>query len=64
MGTLEEKLNYLNETKNLIRQALIAKGVEVPENTPFREYAEKINTIVVSTDQTNPSNPENPIGNV
>lgn len=42
MGTVADKLNYLLETKNRIKQALIDKGVEVPENTTFRGYADLI----------------------
>lgn len=45
MGTTAEKLAYLADTKNAIHDAIIAKGVEVPEGTTFREYADKIATI-------------------
>ncbi len=45
MGTLAEKLTYLAQTKAQIRQAIIDKGVEVPENTPFRDYARQIGQI-------------------
>ncbi|MEG2716927.1 MAG: hypothetical protein RR961_06260 [Eubacterium sp.] len=62
MGTMEEKLNYLEETKRLIRNAIIGKGVDVPENTPFREYAEKINIIVVAIEPISTGTPESPIG--
>lgn len=61
MGTLEEKLNYLAETKEQIRTAIAAKGVEVPEGTPFREYAQKVAAIAVSTE---PTDPESPNGSV
>ena len=40
-----QKLNYLKETKTAIKNAIVAKGVEVPEGTTFREYADKIATI-------------------
>lgn len=40
-----DKLNHLNVTKNLIRQAIIAKGVAVPESDTFRSYAEKVTAI-------------------
>ncbi len=39
MGTIADKLSYLLETKNQIKQALVDKGVEVPEGTTFRGYA-------------------------
>lgn len=43
--SIENKLNYLSETKDLIKQALINKGVEVDDSTPFREYADKVGSI-------------------
>lgn len=46
MGTTTEKLLYLQETKDAIKNAIIKKGIEIPEGTFFREYAEKINSIV------------------
>lgn len=38
-------LNYLAETKELIRQAIINKGVTIANDDTFRSYAEKINNI-------------------
>lgn len=45
MSTIYDKLLYINETKGLIRDAIQEQDVEVPEGTPFREYAEKISEI-------------------
>lgn len=45
MGTTSEKLNYLKETKTTIKDAIVTKGVEVPEGTTFRQYAEYIRQI-------------------
>ncbi len=45
MGTTAEKLAYLEETKADIRAALVEKGLDVPENTPFREYGDLIRGI-------------------
>ena len=42
MGTTAEKLAYLDATKIAIKDAIIAKGVEVPEGTTFRQYADLI----------------------
>lgn len=42
MSTIADKLLYLLGTKSLIRNAIIRKGVEVPEGTYFRDYADKI----------------------
>jgi hypothetical protein len=45
MGTISDKLVFLGETKNQIRNSIIAKGVSVPTNTTFRDYATKIGEI-------------------
>lgn len=44
-GTTACKLAVANEAKTLIRNALINKGVDVPDTTPFRQYAGKIEGI-------------------
>ncbi|MBQ1758967.1 MAG: leucine-rich repeat protein [Prevotella sp.] len=44
-GSTEDKVEYLDETKTDIREAIINKGVEVGEDDPFRSYAEKIGEI-------------------
>lgn len=43
--SIENKLNYLKNTKNLIKNAIIDKGVDITPDTPFREYADKIGEI-------------------
>ena len=40
-----DKLNYLNETKEAIKTALVEKGVSVLESDTFRSYADKIGEI-------------------
>ena len=45
MGTTAEKLAYLDATKTAIKNAIVAKGVEVPEGTTFRQYADLISGI-------------------
>lgn len=45
MGTTAEKLAYLDATKTAIKDAIVAKGVEVPEETTFRQYADLISGI-------------------
>lgn len=40
-----DKLDSILTTKQAIREAIVAKGVEVPKGTTFREYAEKIREI-------------------
>lgn len=42
---INEKLNYLIETKSAIKNALIAKGAEVSDTDTFRSYADKISLI-------------------
>lgn len=44
-NTIQDKLAYLEETKGLIKEAIIAKGVSVSEGDTFRSYADKIETI-------------------
>lgn len=45
MGTTTQKLNYLNNTKTLIRASLNNLGAEITNDTTFREYVDKINEI-------------------
>lgn len=40
-----DKLNYLNETKEAIKTALVEKGVSVSDSDTFRSYADKIGEI-------------------
>lgn len=45
MGTIAEKLEYLNGTKDAIKAAIEGKGVTVPDGTTFRGYADLIGGI-------------------
>lgn len=45
MGTTADKLNAVLASKNSIKNAIVAKGVAVPDNTPLSQYASKINSI-------------------
>ena len=45
MGTTADKLSYLNETKGMIKSALITKGVTITDDMPFRDYAALIEEI-------------------
>ena len=49
---LNTQLEYLKETKNLIKEQIITKGQPIDDNTTFREYADKISSI--STEPTKP----------
>lgn len=48
MGTVAEKLEYLNETKTAIRTAIEGKGQTVADSDTFRSYADKIGAISTS----------------
>lgn len=48
--SIQDKFEYLDETKQLIRQAIIDKGVNVDENATFRSYASKIAEIQVNNE--------------
>lgn len=50
MGSLNEKLDYLSETKQLIRSSLVQRGQTVDDSTPFRDYASKILNIDTQSD--------------
>jgi len=54
MGTIADKLTYLGQTKAEIRDAIIAKGVTIPEKTTFREFAKKIREISADDGEENP----------
>ncbi len=50
MGTINDKLTYLNGTKTAIKNAIIEKGVSVSDNDTFRSYANKISAIQTGSD--------------
>lgn len=41
----EEKLKYLQETKDLIKEAIINKGQIITDKDTFRSYVDKIQNI-------------------
>ena len=45
---LVQKLNYLLDTKKLIKQAIINKNVKVSDTDTFRSYADKIDSININ----------------
>lgn len=45
MSDLKGKLDYMQETKNLIKAALQSKGQAVTEEDTFRDYADMIQNI-------------------
>ena len=42
MASINEKINYINETKSLIKDELNNLGSEIDDETTFREYVDKI----------------------
>lgn len=52
MGTLNDKLDYLVDTKSSIKQAIENKDVVISSNTSFRNYADKIGEIVTLEEGT------------
>lgn len=44
-NTIYDKLVYLEDTKEQIKQAIVAKGVSVSDSDTFRSYADKIGSI-------------------
>ena len=55
MDNIATKFEYLKETKNLIKQAIIDKGVTVSDTDSFRSYADKIAEIASGGSQEIPS---------
>lgn len=50
MGTIAEKLKYLLDSKKAVKLAIINRYGEVSDETPFREYANRIRNIEISRD--------------
>lgn len=48
--SIDNKLRYLNDTKQLIRQAIVNKGQSITDSTPFRDYVDKITDIQTGSD--------------
>lgn len=53
MASINEKINYINETKGLIKDKLNDLGSEIDNETTFREYAEKIEDLYEEWPKTN-----------
>lgn len=54
MGTIADKLTYLNGTKTAIKTAIINKGVAVADTDTFRSYADKIAAISSGSSEWSP----------
>lgn len=54
MATID-KLNYLNDTKGLIKDALNDLGAEITDEDTFRSYVDKINQLSTEIPQEAPA---------
>lgn len=52
--SISEKLSDIQTTKTAIREAIVAKGVDMPDGTTFRQYSNKIDDIIGVPDLSNP----------
>jgi len=50
VGTLEEELNYLATTKELIKHAMQSRGFPVTESTPLSEYPKMLDAYAKGTE--------------
>ena len=48
MGTTSEKLTYLNDTKQLLKDSINSLGGEITSQTTFRQYATELDSIYAS----------------
>ena len=56
MGTITDKLNYLAETKEEIKQAIVGRGQTIADTDTFRDYATKIANITIVKNQKKSAN--------
>lgn len=49
MNGVEQRLNYLQETKSLIKDSINKNGGEITDSTPFDEYYRQIQKIIDTT---------------
>ena len=50
MSSFNDKIEYAQETKRLLKNALIAKGAEVSEEDTFRSYVNKVTDLNVTSE--------------
>ena len=64
MGTIADKLDYLIETKNILKTNLINKKVDIPDGTTFRQMAQMVNEISTISKYTITVKANNGINNI
>lgn len=52
MGTIAEKLEYLNTTKTQLREAINNKGGSLTTSSPFRDYVDAVSAIQMAEQHT------------
>lgn len=56
MSSITDKIEYLKETKRLLKELIIKNGGSVDDNTPFREYVTIIDELLTNLKQSENSN--------
>lgn len=56
MSSITDKIEYLKETKRLLKELIIKNGGSVDDNTPFREYVAIIDGLLTNSKQLKDSN--------
>lgn len=56
MSSITDKIEYLKETKRLLKELIIKNGGSVDDNTPFREYVTIIDGLLTNSKQLKNSN--------
>ena len=46
MSGVKDRLDYLEETKNLIKEAIVTSGGTLTEESTFREYPEQVQYVI------------------
>lgn len=46
MSSVKDRLDYLEETKNLIKEAIVTSGGTLSEESTFREYPEQVQYVI------------------
>lgn len=46
MSGVKDRLDYLEETKNLIKEAIVTSGGTLSDESTFREYPEQVQYVI------------------
>lgn len=52
MSSITEKIDYLKETKRLLKEVILKHGGFVDDTTPFRDYVTIIDNLLTNQTQT------------